>query len=186
MSKKLFLFGVIASVVTINSAFSVTSTVTSRDYVDAVVATKQPKIPATGTNAATPGDTVVTYTSTGDGTIGERGIYDGFNGSGWHNEYSDNDDSNKLVSAFVVEQLASCLRQMTEYADHDCVERDSNGDCLLVRWSEENHHSLEECYFRLFKGGGNKKLCRTDNDCSNGQTCCPSSEGDYCTSTCFK
>ena len=42
----------------------------------AAVETKQNKIPATGTNASTPGDTVVTYTSTA-GTIGERGIYDG-------------------------------------------------------------------------------------------------------------
>ena len=67
--------GAIASILSINSVFATTSTVTSKDYVDAADALKQNKIPATGTNASTPGSTVVTYTSTA-GTIGERGIFD--------------------------------------------------------------------------------------------------------------
>ena len=58
----------------------------------AAVETKQNKIPATGTNASTPGDTVVTYTSTA-GTIGERGIYDG------STTYYDPTDRNKLITA---------------------------------------------------------------------------------------
>ena len=74
MKQALFI-GAIASVITINSVLATTSTVTSRDYVDAQDALKQNKIPATGTNASTPGDTVVTYTSIA-GTIGERGICD--------------------------------------------------------------------------------------------------------------
>ena len=69
--KKYLLFGVIASVLSIN-AYAVSATVTSKDYVDT---TRQATIPASGTNASTPGDTVVTYTSTA-GTIGERGICD--------------------------------------------------------------------------------------------------------------
>ena len=66
--------GAVASILTINSVFATTSTVTSKDYVDAADALKQNKIPATGTNSSTPGTTVVTYTDTA-GTIGERGIF---------------------------------------------------------------------------------------------------------------
>ena len=62
-------FGAIASIIAINSVFADTI-VTSRQYVDT---TRQATIPAAGTNASTPGTTVVTYTGTA-GTIGERGI----------------------------------------------------------------------------------------------------------------
>ncbi|MBQ6736211.1 MAG: hypothetical protein IJQ90_01860, partial [Alphaproteobacteria bacterium] len=71
MKQALFI-GAIASVLTLN-AFADPVTVTTQDYVDTADALKQNKIPVTGTNSATPGDTVVTYTSTA-GTIGERGI----------------------------------------------------------------------------------------------------------------
>ena len=60
--------GAIASIIS-TAAFADT-TVTSKQYVDT---TRQATIPVTGTNANTPGSTVVTYTSTA-GTIGERGI----------------------------------------------------------------------------------------------------------------
>ena len=69
MSKKSFLLGAIASVIAINSVFADTI-VTSKSYVDT---TRQATIPVSGTNASTPGTTVVTYTNTA-GTIGERGI----------------------------------------------------------------------------------------------------------------
>ena len=60
MSKKLFLFGTIASVIAINSVFADTI-VTSKSYVDT---TRQATIPVAGTNENTPGSTVVTYTAT--------------------------------------------------------------------------------------------------------------------------
>ncbi len=63
-------FGAIASIIAINSVFADTI-VTSRQYVDT---TRQATIPAAGTNASTPGTTVVTYTGTA-GQIGERGIF---------------------------------------------------------------------------------------------------------------
>lgn len=68
------------------------NTVTSKAYVDAMDATKQNTIPATGTNASTPGSTVVTYTGTA-GTIGERGIFDYETGwdEGWVAEGHEND-----------------------------------------------------------------------------------------------
>ena len=77
MRISLLTIGAIASILSINSVFATTSTVTSKDYVDAADALKQNKIPATGTNANTPGSTVVTYTDTA-GAIGERGIWEGF------------------------------------------------------------------------------------------------------------
>ncbi|MBO4700394.1 MAG: hypothetical protein J5620_01450, partial [Alphaproteobacteria bacterium] len=97
MKQALFI-GAIASVLTINSVLATTSTVTSRDYVDAQDALKQNKIPATGTNASTPGDTVVTYTSTA-GTIGERWICDA-------EAYDDDDcDDTALVTTNVISSV---------------------------------------------------------------------------------
>lgn len=72
--------------------------VASKAYTD----TKQAKIPATGTNAATPGTTVVTYTGTA-GQIGERGIYDG---SG---NYNSGTDANKLATAGMVKGAISAI-----------------------------------------------------------------------------
>ena len=64
--------GAIASIITINSSFGVSSTVTSRGYVDAAVATKQAKIPAQS------GDYAVMYPNStngeSDGAIGARAI----------------------------------------------------------------------------------------------------------------
>ena len=66
---------------------------TSVSYVQASVNTKQPKIPRAGTNSATPGTTVVTYTDAGGGQIGERGIYNA------EAAYAADRDANKLVTA---------------------------------------------------------------------------------------
>ena len=75
-TKSYILAGIIAAITMGNAYATGENTVTSKSYVDARDELKQNKIPATGTNASTPGDTVVTYTSTA-GTIGERGIFDG-------------------------------------------------------------------------------------------------------------
>ncbi len=130
MSKKSLFIGAIASIIAINSVFADTkSTVTSRGYVDAQDALKQNKIPAAGTNAATPGDTVVTYTSTGDGTIGERGIFDGAD------TYDLLTDSNKLVTAGLVQSATNCIYQNLQQME--CTEWVANADhtdenCLLM------------------------------------------------------
>ena len=79
-------------------------TVTSLKYVTDQLATKQDNIPAAGTNSATPGTTVVTYTSTGNGTIGERQIYTG-------GTYT-NGDANKLVAASALDDAVSNIPTM--------------------------------------------------------------------------
>ena len=65
--------------------------ITSKPYVDNAVATRQDKIPAANLSNTNYGETVMTYTATGEGQIGERGIYNG-------GTYSDS-EANKLVTA---------------------------------------------------------------------------------------
>ena len=100
--KRTLLFTVIASVLT-TGAYATSSTVTSKDYVDAQDALKQNTIPATGTNSETPGDTVVTYTSTA-GTIGERGICDAD-----AEENDDCDNDNLVTRDFVADAFDEAL-----------------------------------------------------------------------------
>ncbi len=89
----------IVGITAVTGAFAAgENVVASKAYAD----TKQVKIPATGTNAATPGTTVVTYTGTA-GTIGERGIYDG---SG---NYNSTNDANKLATAGMVKGAISAI-----------------------------------------------------------------------------
>ena len=99
--KKYLSFCVIASVLSIN-AYAVSATVTSKDYVDT---TRQATIPASGTNSETPGDTVVTYTSTA-GTIGERGIFDPENDFDYENNEIAEGHEGDLVTAGIYEHLA--------------------------------------------------------------------------------
>ncbi len=81
-------------------------TVSSKAYVDTSVATKQNLIPAAGTNSANAGTTVVTYTSTGNGTIGERGIYND------PTSYTAGTDGNKLVTASALNGSITNLPEM--------------------------------------------------------------------------
>lgn len=82
-------------------------TVSSKAYVDTSVGTRQNKIPAAGTNSGTLGTAVVMYTTTGNGTIGERGIYDN------PNSYTANTDANKLVTASALKGSVANLPTMT-------------------------------------------------------------------------
>ena len=152
MKQALFI-GAIASILTINSVFATSSTVTSKDYVDTQDALKQNKIPATGTNASTPGDTVVTYTQTGNGTIGERGIYAG-------NRYNDNTDANKLATADVVYRASVCAVMSTPRIT--CTEYDSNDNCLLMTVHEPNGVCDDDPFF-----GQDIVPCNTNSDCPN-------------------
>ena len=123
--KRTFLFATIASVLSIN-AYAVTSTVTSKDYVDAEVAKKQNTIPMAGTNTGTAGTAVVTYTNTA-GTVGERGIYDG---SG---TYNSTNDANKLATASA---LNSAINNLPTIETSKMVCEDSP-DCTLWRVTDQ-------------------------------------------------
>ncbi len=114
MSKKSLLLGAIASVVAINSVFADTI-VTSQSYVDNHDALKQDKI-----TAGTTGN-VVTYNGAQNGQtqFAERAIFDGTN------EYNEQTDANKLITAGAVNTMAPELP--TGEPDY-VVTYDENGD----------------------------------------------------------
>ncbi len=164
-------FGAIASILTINSVFATSSTVTSKDYVDTQDALKQNKIPATGTNASTPGDTVVTYTQTGNGVIGERGIYAG-------NRYNENTDANKLVTADVVKRATDCVYETTQWME--CTEWVANAahtdeNCLLMTVHEPSGFCEDPW------AGRDVVSCDTNADCAgHGFSCGGACVNGFC------
>lgn len=112
------IFGGVLTIIACNS-YAVTATVTSRDYVDNALATKQAKIPSAGTAGAPAGDSVITYTAS-SGTIGERGLYTD------STEYDASADGGKLITASALRGAFTTLPE-TETTKLECT--DSN--CLL-------------------------------------------------------
>ena len=101
----------LCGIIMIGTAYAETTstdrkTVSSKAYVDTSVETRQEKIPAAGTNSANAGTTVVMYTTTGNGTIGERGIYDN------PANYTAGTDANKLVTASALKGSVTNLPTM--------------------------------------------------------------------------
>ena len=103
--KQAFLFGAIISIFATN-AFAVSSTVTSKDYVDDLVATKQAKIPAAGATGVGAGETIITYTGAA-GTIGERGIYNDAT------SYDATTDADKIITASALNGAVSNISTTT-------------------------------------------------------------------------
>ena len=100
----------LCGIVMVGTAYAETTsadrkTVSSKAYVDTSVETRQQKIPAANPNNTTIGVSVVTYTNTGNGTIGERQIYDGTN------NYTSG-DANKLVTASALKGSVTNLPTM--------------------------------------------------------------------------
>ena len=120
-------------------------TVSSKAYVDTSVETRQNKIPAAGTNSANAGTTVVMYTTTGNGTIGERQIYDGTN------NYTSG-DANKLVTASALKGSVTNLPTM-ETSKLTCA---NPGTCSL--WTIED----QQVY-----GGNNNNNSNSSNNNNN-------------------
>lgn len=109
MNKKIAIIAVLGAVVVLPSfaaepTAAERKTVTSKNYVDTQVATKQNTIPVAGTNSATAGTSVVMYTGTA-GTIGERQIYTG-------GTYTAGTDANKLVAASALDSAVNNLPTM--------------------------------------------------------------------------
>ncbi len=168
MKKICLIFGGILAIA--GNAYAVTSTVTSKDYVDTEVGKKQNTIPVSGTNASTPGTTVVTYTNTA-GTIGERGICND----------PDEDDCNvgDLVTfghfmgfAAEVDNAVNNMPTITT-SKMTCVD---SPDCTLwsvadqtVYWAckayGESASDASECCSGAFNGGSTNCGCSSDEDC---------------------
>ena len=121
----------LCGIVMVGTAYAETTstdrkTVSSKAYVDTSVDTRQNKIPAAGTNSANAGTTVVMYTTTGNGTIGERGIYDN------PANYTAGTDANKLVTASALKSSVTSLPTM-ETSKLTCANPDT---CSL--WTIED------------------------------------------------
>ena len=95
MLKKILLASifVITAITNVTHAEDDMKTVASKAYVDTKIETKQLKIPAAGQPNVGAGETVMTYTSTGNGQIGERGLYSDIS------SYDATTDGDKLITA---------------------------------------------------------------------------------------
>ena len=95
MLKKILLalIFVITAITNVTYAEDDMKTVASKAYVDTKIETKQLKIPAAGQPNVGAGETVMTYTSTGNGQIGERGLYSDIS------SYDATTDGDKLITA---------------------------------------------------------------------------------------
>ena len=122
-------------------------TVSSKAYVDTSVETRQEKIPAAGTNSANAGTTVVMYTTTGNGTIGERGIYDN------PASYTAGTDANKLVTASALKGSVTNLPTM-ETSKLTCANPDT---CSL--WTIEDQ--------QVYGDGNNNNNSSSSNNNNN-------------------
>ena len=122
-------------------------TVSSKAYVDTSVDTRQQKIPAANPNNTTIGVSVVTYTNTGNGTIGERQIYDGTN------NYTSG-DANKLVTASALKGSVTNLPTM-ETSKLTCANPDT---CSL--WTIEDQ--------QVYGGNNNNSSSSNNNNNNNG------------------
>ena len=123
-------------------------TVSSKAYVDTSVETRQEKIPAAGTNSANAGTTVVMYTTTGNGTIGERGIYDN------PANYTAGTDANKLVTASALKGSVTNLPTM-ETSKLTCA---NPGTCSL--WTIEDQ--------QVYGDDNNNSNSGSNNNNNNG------------------
>ena len=95
MLKKILLalIFVITAITNVTHAEDDMKTVASKAYVDTQIEMKQLKIPAAGQPNVGAGETVMTYTSNGNGEIGERGLYSDIS------SYDANTDGDKLITA---------------------------------------------------------------------------------------
>ena len=95
MLKKILLalIFVITAITNVTHAEDDMKTVASKAYVDTKIETKQLKIPAAGQPNVGAGETVMTYTTTGNGQIGERGLYSDIS------SYDASTDGGKLITA---------------------------------------------------------------------------------------
>jgi len=95
MLKKILLASifVITAITNVTHAEDDMKAVASKAYVDTKIETKQLKIPAAGQPNVGAGETVMTYTATGNGEIGERGLYSDIS------SYDATTDGDKLITA---------------------------------------------------------------------------------------
>ena len=159
---KILLFGAIISIFATN-VFAVSSTVTSKDYVDDLVATKQVKIPAAGATGVGAGETIITYTGAA-GTIGERGIYSDAS------SYNATTDADKIITASALNGAVSNI-STTETSKLTCYDTNCTlwnigtqtaygaDPTMKMLNSLVNTNGTGRCYKRLSDGTVNAETC---------------------------
>ena len=174
-------FGAIASILTINSVMAdTTSTVTSRGYVDAAVATKQNKIGATGANFTN--GSVVETTGT-EGVVTQRGI---FNPATDFDEeeggVADGHEGDLVTAGLVVSKINEVYDALydevenmptTTVAYKTCTEWSgtphTDANCLLWSLGNKTVYGERQCTNNSDCPGAcnfcNNGQCITDNDC---------------------
>ncbi len=156
MLKKILLSSILSIIAT--NAFAVSSTVTSKDYVDDLVATKQVKIPSAGTAGTPAGETVITYTAS-NGQIGERALFTGAN------EYDSANDAGKLITASALNNAFTNLPE-TETTKLTCT--DSN--CLLYNIITQTAYGITPFNPDVSINGTGKVCVRSLNNSYNLDT----------------
>ena len=153
--KQASFIGAIASVLSIN-AYATSSTVTSKDYVDAQDALKQDTIPEAGVNADENGggESVVTYTDA-EGVLGERGICDS-------NANADGGcDDNFLVTRDLLRNVENLPTRTVTYKT--CYEWSgtphTDANCILWNLSDRK---VKGC---IESGITGENVCQNDAQC---------------------
>ncbi len=174
MTNKSLIFAGIFAAITTSSFATGENTVTSKSYVDAQDALKQDKITAKTTG------NVVTYNGTdanGQAQFSEKGIYDD------SNTYNDTNDSEKLITAGTVANMASAIEsitipdnKLTCYNSPDCtLWTISNGTTALTA-AGTLAPLTEACkvYNETFVNGQAASQCcsRVSRPCDRGATYC--------------
>ena len=96
--------------------------ITSKNYVDTSVATKQNKIPAANTSGVGAGTSVITYTNVaGGGVIGERALFTG-------GEYTAGTDADKLITGSALNGAITSI-PTTPTTTLECANQ--SGGCTL-------------------------------------------------------
>ena len=186
MSKTLLL-GAIASIIAINSVLADT-VVTSRNYVDTQVATKQNKIDATGANFTN--GSVVETTST-PGVVTQRAIFDPGTNFDWDTNEVASGHEGDLVTADIYPAVGEMYNQIQEIQnnmpDFDDLPKTTTTNKVCTEWVAGQAQTDANCllwnltdqtvYGCLARGA----LCRTNSQCCNGR-CNPGESFDtgYC------
>ena len=122
MLKKILFALILVAGATVTHAESDLKTAASKAYVDTMVETRQDKIPAANQQGVGAGETVMTYTSTGNGQIGERGLYSDIS------SYDASTDGDKLITASALNDTFTNL-PTTDTTKLECA--NLNDGCTL-------------------------------------------------------
>ena len=157
-------FGAIASIIAINSVLAdTTSTVTSRGYVDAAVATKQNKIDATGANFTN--GSVVETTGT-DGVVTQRGIFNPETDFDFENNTIADGHEGDLVTADIYPVIGEIYNNFGNMPQTVTTNR------VCTEWVANAAHTDANCLLWNLVDQTVYGACTADSDCPRSLSPC--------------